>query len=181
MRILSKIRWRGKPIFQCRRCGTCCHYVFPLFTPDLTKLEKATNLSKMRGYVKVYLSEGNKPPQGIRLFLDAGNPERPPTERVPCPFLESDKTCAIYDDRPLACRRFPLGTDPGKGPCPHWNGRPDQAMTDADDVWKREEREISKIGAAEYYDRWLQLLYPKGYIPKSAIRKGVYWSQAGPR
>ncbi|HEX3079129.1 MAG TPA: YkgJ family cysteine cluster protein, partial [Puia sp.] len=26
---------------------------------------------------------------------------------VPCPFLEADNKCGIYEDRPSDCRRFP--------------------------------------------------------------------------
>lgn len=176
MGILSKIRWRGKEIFECQGCGACCHYVFPLFLPDLELLERETNLSKMRSYIMVYLQQDRKPPEGIRLFLDAGDPERLPTERVPCPFLNEGNRCMIYESRPLACRRFPIGTEPDKGPCKYWTGRPNEEMGEADKAWEEEERRISKVGAADYYSKWLNLLYPKGYIPKRAIRKGVYWS-----
>jgi hypothetical protein len=29
------------------------------------------------------------------------------TRTSPCPFLASDNTCNIYDDRPSDCRRYP--------------------------------------------------------------------------
>ena len=134
------------------------------------------NLSKIRSYVKVYLGQGKEPPAGIRLFLDAGDVDRPATERIKCPFLGQNNTCAIYEDRPLACRRFPIGTKVGDGACPHWNGHPDPEMSDADKKWKEEEKKISNLGAEKYYRRWLNLLYPKSYIPPAYIRKGVYWT-----
>mgnify|MGYP000010387066 CR=1 FL=1 len=27
--------------------------------------------------------------------------------QLPCPFLESDNACSIYEDRPKACREYP--------------------------------------------------------------------------
>jgi len=175
MRILSRLRYVHKPIFSCERCGLCCSNVFPLFRPDLVRLEKRINLSKMRAYIKVYLSQGETPPKGIRLFLDAGKADRDPYERVTCPFLGEGNICSIYEDRPIACRRFPLGTRTG-GPCPYWNGHPDDEMLRADEEWKREEKEIRKLGSENYYRRWLNLLYPKGYIPATSLREGVFWT-----
>jgi Fe-S-cluster containining protein len=28
-------------------------------------------------------------------------------KQLPCPFLESDNACSIYEDRPKACREYP--------------------------------------------------------------------------
>jgi Fe-S-cluster containining protein len=174
---LSRLRSLGKPEFTCQRCGTCCLNVFPLFHPDLSRLENRINLSKMRGNIKVYLSQGQEPPKGIRLFLDAGDPSRPTSSPNRCPFLDSENACTIYEDRPLACRRFPIGDKPGgKGICKYWTGRPNEEMKGAERAWQEEERKIRKDGAENYYKRWLSLLYPKGYIPPSAMRQGVFWT-----
>lgn len=176
---LSRLRTLGKPDFTCHRCGTCCLKVgvFPLFNPDLKRLENSINLSKMRSNIKVYLGQGQEPPKGIRLFLDAGDPSRPTNSEYRCPFLGDKFACTIYEDRPLACRRFPIGDRPvGKGVCRYWTGRPTPEMRDADRAWREEEKKISRDGAENYYKRWLSLLYPKGYIPPSAMRQGVYWT-----
>jgi len=174
---LSRLLSLGKPEFSCQRCGTCCRNVFPLFDPDLRRLERRTNLSRMRANILVYLSPGREPPEGIRLFLDSGDPSRPTSSPNRCPFLDGDNSCTIYEDRPLACRRFPIGDRTGgKGICKYWNGRPSEGMREAERSWKEEERRISREGAENYYKRWLSLLYPKGYIPPSSMRQGVFWT-----
>jgi Fe-S-cluster containining protein len=176
-KMLSRIRNIGKAPFVCQRCGTCCLNVFPLFRPDLVRLERRTNLSKMRSYIKVYLSPGEDPPKGIRLFLDAGQHDRYPTDPDRCPFLDGKNACSIYEDRPIACRRFPIGDKAeGNGICPHWNRKANPEMSEADEMWRNEEKAIARSGAEDYYKRWLGLLYPKGFIPKSSIRQGVFWT-----
>ncbi len=176
MGLLSGIRTIRKPVFVCQRCGHCCSIEIPLFRPDLTSLSSQVNLSKLRSFVKVYLSPGEKPPNGIRLFLDAGDPDRLPGERARCPFLVGENSCSIYESRPIACRVFPFGQKVG-GSCSYWNGRPDDEMIRAHKLFKEEEKKISKMGAENYYRRWLNLLYPKGYIRPSSIRKGIYWTE----
>jgi Fe-S-cluster containining protein len=176
MGLLPRVRSLGKPVFSCQRCGTCCHNVFPLFLPDLSRLERRVNLSKIRKYTKVYLSPGHEPPKGIRIFLDSGDADRLPQDKTVCPFLGEGNACAVYEDRPIACRRFPVGDRIGSGTCTNWNGKPDPEMASADKQWKEEEKKISKMGADAYYRRWLSLLYPKGYIPPAYIRKGMFWT-----
>ena len=51
-------------------------------------------------------------------------------------------------------------------------------MGEAERAWRGEEKRIAREGAENYYKRWLALLYPKGYIPPSSIRQGVFWTDA---
>ncbi len=182
MDLLSGLLALGKPTFVCNRCAHCCSNIsVPLFSPDLSAMSSRLNLSRMRASIKVYLSPGQQPPSGIRLFLDGGPSDRPPNESARCPFLEEGSVCSIYDSRPLACRRFPLGHKVSSGACPYWNGKPDHDMKSANKLWRMEEAKISRLGAEAYYRRWLNLLYPKGYIPPASIRKGVYWTPSRSR
>ncbi len=36
-------------------------------------------------------------------------------KRKPCPFLNKDKKCKIYNVRPTPCRSYPIQTDGGRG------------------------------------------------------------------
>ena len=175
MDLLTRVRSLGKQEFECEKCGRCCHLGVPLFLPDLASLNSRVNLSKLRSVVKVYLSPGQEPPKGIRLFLDSEDSGDGAVD-TRCPFLDENNRCSLYENRPIACRVFPLGQKVGKSVCPRWEGRPNDEMAGSNRLWREEEKKILKQGAENYYRRWLNLLYPKGYIPPSAIKQGVYWS-----
>jgi Fe-S-cluster containining protein len=148
----------------------------PLFAPDLESLASEVNLSKMRRYLKVVFHAGKPPPRGMRFFLDVGEADRPNGEWGPCPFLDEETSlCSIHRGRFIACRLYPLGHRRGYS-CPHWNGKPDREMLAAHADWRAEEKKIKTMGSDHYYRKWLQLLYPRGYIPRSSIRREVRWT-----
>ncbi len=35
-------------------------------------------------------------------------------KRKPCPFLDENKKCSIYNVRPTPCRKYPIKTDGGR-------------------------------------------------------------------
>jgi uncharacterized protein len=75
-----------KPFVACSRgCASCCH-----MNASMTQ-EEARRLGAIIGRKPVTLTESIEHP----LDKYAG---------VPCPFLDSNRSCSIYADRPLACR-----------------------------------------------------------------------------
>ncbi|MFZ9190320.1 MAG: YkgJ family cysteine cluster protein [Schleiferiaceae bacterium] len=78
---------------QCLDCANCCKTTGPLWTErDKDRVAKRLRL-KTADFEARYL----------RLDEDGDWVLR----QLPCPFLESDNACSIYEDRPKACREYP--------------------------------------------------------------------------
>ena len=78
---------------NCLDCARCCKNYSPRFkTPDIKRISKYLKL-KESVFIDTYLS------------LDMEGDYV--TNTKPCPFLEEDNTCSIYDQRPSDCERFP--------------------------------------------------------------------------
>lgn len=79
--------------FNCLDCGNCCRNYSPRFkTPDIKRIAKVLKVK-----------EGELIEKYLRLD-DEGDYV---TSVSPCPFLEKENRCSIYEDRPSDCRRFP--------------------------------------------------------------------------
>ena len=81
----------GKYKFKCTKCGKCC---FP-HSLSLTPKEKESIEPSLKNKHKI-IFDFNPPFQYTLLT------------RGRCPFLKDDKLCAIYNERPIVCRAFPL-------------------------------------------------------------------------
>jgi Fe-S-cluster containining protein len=79
--------------FDCLSCAQCCKTTGPLFTPpDITRLSK-----------HLKLKEG----AFVNRFLRIDEEGDYVLQSVPCPFLQPDNACGVYDHRPKACREYP--------------------------------------------------------------------------
>jgi len=93
-----------KIIFKCLRCGHCCRNLLKDIDGELKglnlTLEETTLFPKEFVAPSFGLGYGGKDrPKYIILYqLDANE----------CPHLSSDNSCKIHENRPLACRTFPL-------------------------------------------------------------------------
>ena len=58
---------------------------------------------KFKGFVELYLSENGKD-------VDLGHPHMFPTDpdAKDCVFLDEDRKCSIYENRPFVCRSYPM-------------------------------------------------------------------------
>lgn len=78
---------------DCLSCANCCKTTGPLFTEkDIERISKRFRI-KPSVFESRYLrvdEEGDKVLQ-----------------QLPCPFLNGDNSCSIYEIRPKACREFP--------------------------------------------------------------------------
>lgn len=107
-------------------CAACCRQVVPVglaearhlarvveempaeerariedrFEEALDKLDEAGLLERVRGYPEIGSPE-DRQDLGLEYFR----------EWIDCPFLE-EELCAIYEDRPLACREYMVTSDP---------------------------------------------------------------------
>jgi Fe-S-cluster containining protein len=78
---------------DCLRCANCCKTTSPLITPtDIDRMAKRLRM-KPSEFIETYL---NIDEEGDYVFRSA-----------PCPMLDSDNYCKIYNERPTACRTYP--------------------------------------------------------------------------
>jgi len=78
---------------NCLTCAKCCKSYSPRFkTPDIKRISKLLKM-KESVFIETYL----------RLDEDGDYV----ANRKPCPFLNEDNYCGIYEHRPSDCVRFP--------------------------------------------------------------------------
>jgi Fe-S-cluster containining protein len=91
----------------------CCRDVTIILTPyDLIRLKRALRIDSselLERYTLAPRAEGQKFPMVI-LKMEG--------ENKACPFL-SEKGCGVYQNRPWACRMYPLGVAEPKNPTPN--------------------------------------------------------------
>lgn len=95
-RVLKQLPALHEEAFEavnCLTCARCCKNYSPRFkTPDVKRISRALGL-KESVFIDTYLKvddEGD--------FV---------VQQSPCPFLNPDNTCSIYEIRPSDCARFP--------------------------------------------------------------------------
>lgn len=80
-------------VTNCLDCANCCKTTGPLFT--------SADIERIAKYLKV------KPQRFIEQYLRVDEDNDHVLQQLPCPFLDVDNTCFIYEVRPKACREFP--------------------------------------------------------------------------
>lgn len=93
LRALPDLHEEAFSKIDCLQCANCCKNYSPRFkTPDIKRIAKLLRM-KEGDFVETYLR------------LDEDNDYV--VRQSPCPFLDTDNACKIYDDRPSDCRRYP--------------------------------------------------------------------------
>ena len=78
---------------NCLNCANCCKTTSPIFYQrDIARAAKAVKL---------------KPGEFIQEYLFMDEEGDFVLKKAPCPFLNSENYCTIYEDRPTACREYP--------------------------------------------------------------------------
>jgi Fe-S-cluster containining protein len=78
---------------DCLACANCCKTTSPaIYEKDIDRLAK---------HLKI------KPSQLISQYLQPDEENDYVFKLSPCPFLGIDNYCAVYDNRPLACKEYP--------------------------------------------------------------------------
>lgn len=90
---LPQLHQKAFEKIDCLDCANCCKNYSPRFKqPDIKRIAKALKM-KEGAFTQQYLR------------LDEENDYV--VKNSPCPFLNHDNTCSIYDIRPSDCRRYP--------------------------------------------------------------------------
>lgn len=78
---------------DCLKCANCCKTTSPIFYQrDIERAAEVTGL-KPGAFIQTYL------------FMDEDGDFV--LKQAPCPFLNSDNYCNIYNNRPAACKEYP--------------------------------------------------------------------------
>lgn len=78
---------------DCLTCANCCKTTSPIFyQTDIDRAAKALRI---------------KPGDFIEKYLSIDEDKDYVLKSSPCPFLDQDNYCLIYEDRPKACREYP--------------------------------------------------------------------------
>lgn len=78
---------------DCLTCANCCKTTSPIFYQrDIERAAKACRL---------------KPSEFIDKYLRIDEDSDYVLKQAPCPFLDGENYCVIYEDRPNACREYP--------------------------------------------------------------------------
>jgi Fe-S-cluster containining protein len=78
---------------DCLTCANCCKTTSPIFYQ--TDIERVAKSLRM------------KPGDFIEKYLRVDEDKDYVVKSSPCPFLNADNYCSVYDDRPKACREYP--------------------------------------------------------------------------
>jgi len=78
---------------DCLDCANCCKTTSPIFIKtDIDRLARVFRM-KSTEFIDEYLHQDD---DGDYVLNSA-----------PCPFLNEDNTCLVYENRPKACREYP--------------------------------------------------------------------------
>ena len=78
---------------DCLTCANCCKTTSPIFYPiDIERVAKALRM---------------KPGEFTEKYLRIDEDNDYVLKSAPCPFLDQDNYCKMYEDRPKACREYP--------------------------------------------------------------------------
>jgi uncharacterized protein len=78
---------------DCLTCANCCKTTSPIFYPaDIDRLAKFLRM---------------KPGDFMQEYLRVDEDSDYVLKSSPCPFLDNDNYCKVYDERPKACREYP--------------------------------------------------------------------------
>jgi uncharacterized protein len=93
LRAIPELHEKAFEQIDCLKCARCCKGFSPRFKgPDIKRISKVLGL-KETALIEKYL-----------VYDDEGDYV---AVTSPCPFLEESNQCAIYEDRPSDCQRFP--------------------------------------------------------------------------
>jgi Fe-S-cluster containining protein len=78
---------------NCLSCANCCKTTSPIFYQnDIERVAKSLRI---------------KPGDFIEKYLRIDEDKDYVLKSSPCPFLDKDNYCQVYEDRPKACREYP--------------------------------------------------------------------------
>ena len=78
---------------DCLQCANCCKSISPtLYDRDIERLARSLKI---------------KPSEFIVKYLEIDEEKDYIFQQTPCPFLDHENYCMVYENRPKACREYP--------------------------------------------------------------------------
>ncbi len=78
---------------DCLNCANCCKTISPIiYESDISRMSKQLKMNT-HDFKEKYIRMDE---EGDYIF-----------NRIPCPFLDENNYCRVYDNRPKACREYP--------------------------------------------------------------------------
>ena len=78
---------------NCLECANCCKTTSPIFYQnDIERVAKGLRM---------------KPGEFVEKYLRIDEDNDYVLKSSPCPFLDAENYCMVYEDRPKACREYP--------------------------------------------------------------------------
>jgi len=91
--VMQELHEKAFEEINCLSCANCCKTTSPIVTDrDIDRIAKHLKL---------------KPSALVAQYLRVDEDQDYVFKTAPCPFLEPDNRCSIYDVRPTACRTYP--------------------------------------------------------------------------
>jgi Fe-S-cluster containining protein len=78
---------------DCLACANCCKTTSPIFYP--------TDIDRVAKHI------GMKPGDFVEKYLRIDEDKDYVLKSSPCPFLDAENYCLVYESRPKACREYP--------------------------------------------------------------------------
>lgn len=78
---------------DCLQCANCCKTTSPIFYEN--------DIARLARHLRM------RPGDFIEKYLRIDEDRDYVLKSAPCPFLDSDNYCSVYNDRPKACREYP--------------------------------------------------------------------------
>lgn len=78
---------------DCLTCANCCKTTSPIF--------KQKDIENVAKHIRI------SPSQFIDKYLHLDKDNDYVLNSAPCPFLDGDNYCLVYESRPTACREYP--------------------------------------------------------------------------
>ena len=88
-----KAHERAFQVIDCLSCANCCKTTSPIF--------RDVDIKRLSMHLKM------KPSAFIETYLHLDEENDYVLNIAPCPFLQDDNKCSVYEQRPLACREYP--------------------------------------------------------------------------
>lgn len=90
---VQSLHERYSDAIDCLQCARCCKELGPrIEAKDIDRIAKALRIKPLSVIEKYFKVDED----GDTVF-----------KSMPCPFLDSDNYCLIYESRPKACREYP--------------------------------------------------------------------------
>lgn len=92
-RIIQQLHEEAFAEIDCLQCANCCKTTGPLLLgKDIDRLSKHYKIRPAEFTENYVVTDED----GDMIF-----------NKLPCPFLNADNCCRVYNDRPNACRQYP--------------------------------------------------------------------------